>query len=199
MLPSTNNGLESTNGHVKDDWLSRRKDKVGVFLGIVKQFLADCSAKSENFALLPTPEISLWREANLALGNGRFVVENVPDSASGMTRFLVGEAGRERLLSPEQYIDMFDNPWGGIGTWGDYKLLQKEWHVVTATANGFSTCTCSAGFKRYRCVHSLAVDLGTGLVQLPDGAKPLPQCGGRKRGRPARVTGGFGGKSKGKK
>lgn len=199
LLPSTNNGLESINGHLKDDWLGRRKDKVGVFLGTAKQYLADFSTKAVDYAFVPKPSDDLWRDAKSKLDSRGFVFKKVSAGANGMARYVVSQAGKQHTATEEEYISLFDNP-DQIRTWGDYLLLLKDWHVVSVTAGPggkFCTCTCAAGWKRYRCVHSLAADLGLKFAELPDGAKPLPQSGvARKRGRPRLITGGLGGGKK---
>lgn len=197
FLPSTNNGLESLNAQIKVTCqLGRRTEQTGDFMPIVVAMMEYWSKRISELGFADVPAIStaLWKEAHALLQCDDLVIVPLPIRQGLPERFVVSSK-KEHILLPEEYASLIEHP--RIYSWGDYhQVLRWDWRVVTLLPEGWATCTCTDGLKQYRCRHSIAVEVRINRLAIPDDVKELPGGVKRRRGRPAKMHGGFGGQRK---
>lgn len=192
LIPSTNNGIESINGKIKQYWIGRRVEPVGDFLPKAVEMVRHSSWRSEELGFADIPEISkpLWKLANELGQSGAYTMVPLPVAEGQLRRFVVSRR-HEHVLSPQEFVQLMDNP--ELTNWPDFtQVLRRDWHVVTMLEADWATCSCGDGLKEYRCRHSVAVEIAIGKVEVPENVLALPGGVPRKRGRPKKVMGGYG-------
>ncbi|CAF1183662.1 unnamed protein product [Didymodactylos carnosus] len=177
LSPSTNNGLESLNGKIKQMYTLRNKLSLSSFLQTAERMLYDWSLASANTPFAIQIEFTndlatrayqwlqkLDRTKVLHLGAASYVV---PSSEPKMGT----------SLWVQYYHSM---SWNSYGEFIDWLNSARLVDFSSLTPSLFSSC--KYGLKEYSCVHSL------GLIMMWDYRK-VPQALGirRGKGRPKKV------------
>ncbi len=185
--PMTNNGLESFNGKLKQEYTLRRllglKELAKALLTYVTNWTHDHIegyTKDTPLAYIhhPTLHINDWKNIKDFLNQGKkmrikrgttFVIAKVP----GGTYQEVPEFDRDSFTSLN-----------------DYKKKYDSYYNVTLPINGHyldGECDCHYYFNNFYCKHMLAVAISVGLVQLPASLNDTKIKSNRNRGRPKKI------------
>jgi hypothetical protein len=192
--PSTNNALESLNGHLKTGHTLRNRLPILEFLGGLQDRLLpawskdrgpDCPTQ-KTFAQLPTLSTATWSKAYaFAHENRQMLSRREGDQRLYFIKATGGADLTEEVLEG-RLRRLEERSWG---TWEEYAADRKaSWQVKLVEADWrLATCDCPVYVKDYVCKHSLGIPIRLRLpgVQVPDAAKTLPLGQRRRRGRPA--------------
>ncbi|CAF1231222.1 unnamed protein product [Didymodactylos carnosus] len=158
LSPSTNNGLESLNGKIKQMYTLRNKLSLSSFLQTAERMLYDWSLASTN-----TPfAIQIEFTDDLAVRAYQWLQK------LDRTKVLHLGAASYVVSSSEQKM--------GTSLWVQY------YHIDFSCLTPPLFCSCKYGLKEYSCVHLL------GLLMMWDYRKiPQPLGKRRGKGRPKKV------------
>ncbi|CAF1543250.1 unnamed protein product [Didymodactylos carnosus] len=177
FTPSTNNGLESLNGKIKQQYTMRHRLPLSAFLQTAERMLKDWSFDNEKtpFAYHITYKEDLEKEA--------FAWSQKVDK-SQITPIDYGMCvvpAKEPKMNVQQWIVMFNQM-----NWTTYDDL-KDWLRSARLLNCTRLlppwfCTCKYEMKEYACVHAIGLMMFWGIRAIPQ------QIGKRKgRSRPKKV------------
>lgn len=170
-IPSTNNGVESYNLHIKETGTLRKQELIGYFLDNLVEFIeeeskdrGDCSSKRYQDTILI--ERNEWIDG---LKSFELMKDNSYPTAGVV--HLIEES--LKIVSPplefsniKEYIDF------------------KKKHIIMRITNSSVTCTCSKFQKQYKCKHEIALSVILKRKTFPFRLGDIKLLVKRKRGRP---------------
>jgi hypothetical protein len=190
-LPSTNNGIEATNSHIKRENTLRERLPVSQFLSVLFDIVEDWS-RSRNpecincipFATTAPIDLKTWTLANQwALMKKAFIEE--PHS-SGTTTYYVAAGNRKTITAASlkkfksrncKWKNFEEFCTSNYGTW-----------VISVPKSGENTsCSCRHFQKKGVCKHALGMLIRLQKIDVPNHAKSVPFGQKRKRGRPSKA------------
>lgn len=188
-LPSTNNGLESTNGVIKTEFTFRERKPVGEFLGCVTEMLNTWSQRRDPqsvncvfFEETPTNSLSLWTKAYQWVAQKKEVLQRKSDDC---IQYFV-TSSKLQVSITEKMLKDFENQEGKWNTFDSFnKWRTKIWKVEIRPDSVI--CTCPFFTKKNQCKHSLGMRIKRKEVVVPQEAKNIPLGQRRKRGRPSKA------------
>ncbi|CAF1351613.1 unnamed protein product [Didymodactylos carnosus] len=175
-IPSTNNGLESSNGKIKEQYTLRVKLNLSSFLPTMQQMLSEWSSKSteEPFHTFPVVSVAQEKEALTWLqsldkktilhwyGNSYIVPSTFNHQYNSM-------------LWLQEYSTL---PWT---QWDNFPQWLKAGRLITIPM----TCSCRSNLKTYVCKHAIGLMMHFGCNIVKDPVKL--QNFQKRRGRPRKV------------
>lgn len=189
MRPSTNNGAEGTNRSIKSEWTDYKAEKMAIFLPRMAEMVASWSRRSEEIGVAVVPKVKddVWQAA-IKLSKSQEAKVTV--LANTDLRLVKGDPNV--TIPAEEFARWYHHPETEAG-YDQHRAIMDSWHLVKPTPFGYLSCSCVEGLKKYRCQHSVFVEIKAGLVTIPDRfvVQPLPSAP-KKKGRPKKVQGGFG-------
>ena len=205
-VPSTNNGLESTNRVIKDEGTYRIKLSLGRFLEVVKTNIVERWSierdETKPFAKPFTEKVKidhkLWVQSfHLSLDDRPTC--HITDKQKKKTSFMSSgrcESGKQLVTATniQKEVKQYKNfktkkSWSSFDQFCDYQTrLWQSTFVEDEDKWLTSTCNCSQNQKQYICTHVILQAIRAGFVEVPNTAKTVPLHDMPKRGRPARVS-----------
>lgn len=192
-MPSTNNGLEATNGVIKSEHTLRERLPVGQFLNCVVDIVTEwshvrdpTSVNCVQFATTPTWSLSLWTQAFQWAAESKKVLEQSLGARPGWQKFFVASSTSKLPVSKKMSAQYEARKWNSFDQFvkGNYGL----WTIrVNKNSHYESTCTCPFFLKNGACKHVLGMLIRLQLVTVPTEAKLIPLGQKRKRGRPTKA------------
>lgn len=161
------------------------------FLPKVAGMIEAWSKRSEALSFATVPDISngLWDEAYSLSRKAKFQSFRHPSTGLRLVRDFSN--GPPALPLP-QCAQMYGKPSAFMHSYGDYVRFLSSFYVVKATPHGYLTCSCEASLKKYRCAHSVAIEIRENMVEVPERLTSEPLGMAKKGpGRPKKTMGGF--------
>lgn len=193
LRPSTNNGAEGTNRSIKSEWTDYKAEKMAIFLPRMAEMVASWSRRAEEIGVAVVPKIKdeVWQAAvKLTTSTGAQIIP----LGTSLLRLVKGDPSG--AIPPQDFANWFHSPQTST-SYDQHHAIMDSWHLVKPTPLGYLSCSCVEGLKKYRCQHSVFVEIKDGLVQVPDHLVRDPSFpSARKRGRPKKEDGGFGTRGK---
>lgn len=167
---------------------------MAIFLPRMAEMVASWSRRAEEIGVAVVPKIKddvlqaaikLYRSTDaqvIPLGNSnQRLVKGDPDAT----------------IAPQEFARWYHQP-DSAASYDQHHAIMDSWHLVKPTPFGYLSCSCVEGLKKYRCQHSVFVEIKEGLVQIPDHlAQDTSFPSARKRGRPPKKgNGGYGTRGK---
>jgi hypothetical protein len=188
LYPASNNGNESKNGRIKEEFTDFRQIPLRQFLLRCIEMVATWSSKSlENpFSFVPLDsgtkhETEAWSGAHENPPK-EIHQQQVPD---GSTYFCVQSSSCKIPIT--QFMALYAHPI--FDTYTEFKEWLSSWYLVYTGSYGFWTCTCPVGLVSYACKHSTGVRILRLGHPVSEIAKSLPIGMKRARGQPKKVAG----------
>jgi hypothetical protein len=191
-IPSTDNGLESTNAQIKRHHTLGERMNVAEYLKNAKEMMfhwsqdrtlgTKRSTVAKTFAETPILDSELWKRAWHYLYKESPFIQQL-----GKTNTYVLTKTKHKSLIDENFIkkkyfqmrDSFDDFMKR-----DLKIKMVELDVANWEK---SRCSCCTFLKNYACVHILSLTVTKKLVQIPMAYKAQPIGVKKKRGRPSKA------------
>lgn len=179
--PATNNGLESFNRIIKDEYTLRERLPLSFFLNVADEMVSTWSSQHSSnkvFAESLTLSLKLWTDSYQWAKLPKKIILTDKDDKFKYYYIPGGKAEiiKEFANSPlnfDEYRTQFFNKWK-VGL-----PLNNEWI--------HSKCNCPIFFKEYMCKHILGLAIRLKLTKPPPEAKNIPIGQKRKRGRPSKA------------
>lgn len=182
--PSTNNGLESTNRRIKDDFDMRDRSMLSVFkeklLFMLNAISGEYRDNKKCMQLEVNTSNAMWLKGReWSLSEKR--VKEIKDPANKLTHYYV-PAGENNNLADTDFA-MFRN-----SNYNNFDVFVEKnfaiWKVsIPYDVTNFrqSKCTCPSFLKDYNCKHIIGIGLRMQLIELPTDIEQVERK--RKRGR----------------
>ncbi|CAF1143649.1 unnamed protein product [Didymodactylos carnosus] len=177
LTPSTNNGLESLNGRIKQHYTMRHKLPLSAFLQTAERMVKDWSIQNEQ-----TPfGTHITYKDDLDLEAVEWVKKVDKTQILQLTTFNFVVPSKDQKINTSTWVNLLHSM-----AWDSYDHF-KDW-LHSARLLDFSRflppifCTCRYGLKEFACVHAV------GMMMLW-GTRQMPQEIGKRRGkgRPKKV------------
>ena len=139
------------------------------------------TSEEKGFSTIPTLGIPIFdRGWKWSQKNPEYVqLYSPPGVVSYAVRGSKGKYGLDLYLQVHQNPSLLQN-------FADYQTWLNEWHLVD-NSNGFFSCTCYEGLKKYRCQHSVGLEILVQGLPVPAEVTSLPIGQRRTKGRPKKI------------
>ncbi len=174
--PSTNNGLESLNSKIKQQYTLRSKLPLSKFLGTMQDMLRDWSNKTAEAAYQTFPHVNGetekegWKWINDL--NKNSILHWYAHS------YIVPSMKNKDYLSSLWLQEYSTLSWKDFDDFAKYLFAGR---LVTLPMS----CTCRSNLKTYVCKHAIGLSMHFGLYKMPDPSKY--ENLGKRRGRPKKA------------
>lgn len=187
-IPSTDNGLESTNGKIKLIYTLRSRLSVNAYLtnlvNMLRHWSQDTLTEKIFITYVEFSENS-WKLASLYLHSGTAVIKKIGSSDN----FILFDKS-----DPYMNLDYIQSKLNKLQSNKDFDLdqliaCQSKFNKVSLDRKDWSSsrCTCSYFFKNYYCFHIIALAVNQKLLIMPPKYNPKVIAPKAKSGRPAKA------------
>ena len=184
-VPSTNNGLESTNSYIKDSFFHRRRPLLAEALATMETMMTEFSRTHDDALAVFRPVAVSRTPTEIMMANGyRWLMTDQRSSASfflPIDDVHIFEWCDD--LHPDAKRELFRRR---LETWETLIQFREVCGIIDAS----SRCNCRESLKNGYCVHSIAFQHLKGIVLVPEHLRALSIPQRRRRGRPRHVRGG---------
>ncbi|CAF3469772.1 unnamed protein product [Rotaria sp. Silwood1] len=175
--PSTNNGLESLNGIIKQKYTLRNKLHLSAFLPKVEVMLSDWSQASITTPFATVTDITSEMELHAYQWSIKI---NQIDILFFFNNFYIVPSSKS-VMPTSTWLDLYiSNQWTSF----DHYVAWKSscWMV-----SPLGSCTCPVGLKQYRCKHAIGLAIMFNIYKIKDESRIIPLGKRKTPGRPKKI------------
>jgi hypothetical protein len=194
-LVMSNNGIEATNGVIKNEGTYRERMNLFMFTDVTKRMIRNwgnernpVSPNCISFQVQPDlvakdyTDAYVWARDNVAT----FEYNEVEGDGHLFVFFSRGYEDRVTARKADKVLEMHKNA-ASMQNIKDFRLYYKHARVLEDKDEGY-ICSCTEYKKTYRCTHSLGALVRQRRLIVPPQYKPIPLGRKRGRGRPAHAA-----------
>ncbi|CAF2642268.1 unnamed protein product [Rotaria sp. Silwood2] len=170
-IPSTNNGCESLNGKIKQQYTLRNKLHLSSFLPKIEQMLHAWPIKSSSNGFIAKPSISTELELTAFKWSNTI---NQIDILHWFGNWYIVPSSNP-TITPAMWLQIYQmQQWQ---TFNDFIIWLKSCYLVSP----LHSCTCPKGMKLYICKHSFGSAMIFNMHEVKD--KTRSELLGQRRGK----------------